>query len=95
MRNLLPGHDTVTARFAGLTGLKNGALLIAAEAAQFDVLLTADQGFEFEQSMRGRRIAILIFRAKSNRLSDLVPLIPTCLAQLRSLQPGEIIRIPG
>jgi predicted nuclease of predicted toxin-antitoxin system len=94
MRNLLPGHDAVTARYAGLAGLKNGALLSAAEAAKFDVVLTVDRGFEFEQTMRGRRIAIVIFRAQSNRLSDLLPLISTCLTRLKSLQPGQIARIP-
>ena len=38
-RNSLTGHDSQTARYAGLAGLKNGDLLKAAEAARFDVLL--------------------------------------------------------
>jgi hypothetical protein len=33
LRLVFPGHDCQTARFAGLAGLKNGALLDAAEAA--------------------------------------------------------------
>jgi hypothetical protein len=40
MSDFLAGHDCQTARFVGLAGLKNGDLLIAAEAARFDVLLT-------------------------------------------------------
>ena len=36
-------HDCQTARFAGFAGLKNGQLLDAAEAAEFDVLITVDQ----------------------------------------------------
>src|SRR6267154_416057 len=71
-RNSLPEHDCQTARYAGLAGLKNGELLIAAETAKFDVFLTVDQGIEYQQNLTGRNIAIIIFRTKSNRLKDLL-----------------------
>src|SRR6267378_283063 len=48
-RNSLPEHDCQTARYAGLAGLKNGELLIAAESAKFDVFRTVDQGIEYQQ----------------------------------------------
>jgi hypothetical protein len=94
-RNSLPGHDCQTARYAGLAGLKNGELLIAAETARFDVFLTADQGIEYQQNLVARKMAIIIFRAKSNRLKDLLPLVPACLARIDSIQPGQIVRIEG
>jgi hypothetical protein len=50
-RNSLPEHDCQTARYAGLAGLKNGELLIAAESAKFDVFLTVDQGIEYQQNL--------------------------------------------
>jgi hypothetical protein len=84
-RNSLPGHDCQTARYAGLAGLKNGELLIAAESARFDVFLTADQGIEYQQNLVARKIAIIIFRAKSNRLKDLLPLVPACLARFTGI----------
>jgi hypothetical protein len=89
----LPGHDCQTARYAGLAGLSNGELLTAAETARFDVFLTADQGIEYQQNLTGRNIAIIIFRAKSNRLRDLLPYVPACLVQIESIQPGQIVRI--
>lgn len=92
-RNSLTGHDSQTARYAGLAGLKNGDLLTAAEAAKFDVFLTVDQGIEYQQNLTGRKIAILIVRAKSNRLHDLLQLLPACLARIGSIQPGQIVRI--
>jgi predicted nuclease of predicted toxin-antitoxin system len=95
LRNSLPGHDCQTARYAGLAGLKNGELLIAAETARFDVFLTADQGIEYQQNLVARKMAIIIFRAKSNRLKDLLPLVPACLARIDSIQPGQIVRIEG
>ena len=90
-----PGHDCQTARYAGLAGLENGELLKAAETAKFDVFVTVDQGLEYQQNLAGQKIAILIFRTKSNRLKNLLPLVPACLARIASIQPGQCIRIEG
>jgi hypothetical protein len=92
-RNFLRDHDCQTARYAGFAGLKNGDLLAAAETAHFDVFLTVDQGIEYQQNLSARRIAIVFFRAKSNRLKDPLPLVPVCLARIQSIQPGQIVRI--
>jgi hypothetical protein len=92
-RNSLTGHDCQSARYAGLAGLKNGDLLSAAEVAKFDVFLTVDQGIEHQQNLTGRKIAIIIFRSKSNRLKDLLSLAPACLAHLESIRPGQIVSI--
>jgi predicted nuclease of predicted toxin-antitoxin system len=92
-RTSLPGHDCQTARYAGLAGLKNGDLLTTAESAKFDVFITADQGIEYQQNLTARKIAIIIFRTKSNRLKDLFPLVPACLAHIESIHPGQIVRI--
>jgi hypothetical protein len=50
LRNHFPGHECQSAQYAGFAGLENGDLLRAAEAAKFDVLLTVDRGFEYEQT---------------------------------------------
>jgi hypothetical protein len=89
----LPGHDCETAPEAGLAGLENGKLLLAAENLGFEVLLTIDGGIEYQQNLTGRRIAVLSIRARSNRLSDLLPLAPECLGALRSIKPGQLITV--
>ena len=76
-----------------MAGLKNGDLLIAAEAARFDVLLTVDQGIEYQQNLTGLNIAVILFRVKSNRLKDLLPHIAACLIQLESIKPGQIVSV--
>ena len=78
-----------------LAGLTNGELLTAAETAKFDVFLTVDRGIEYQQNLTGRNIAIIIFRTKSNRLKDLLPYVPVCLAHIESIQPGQIVRVEG
>lgn len=87
------GTDCQTARYAGLAGLNNGDLLAAAENAGFDVFLTVDQSIEYQQNLTGCTIAIMIIRAKSNRLTDLLPHVPACLAHLESIRPSQIVRV--
>jgi predicted nuclease of predicted toxin-antitoxin system len=60
------GHDCQTVRYAKLAGLKNGELLIAAEAAGFDVLVTVDQNMPNQQNLDSRKIALMILCAPTN-----------------------------
>ena len=93
LRHDFPGHKCQTARYAQLAGLKNGRLLLAAEAAGFDVIVTVDQGIPRQQNLAGRNIALLIFCAPTNRLSDLQRLVPAGLAALEDILPGQVVRV--
>jgi hypothetical protein len=66
-----------------------------AENAGFEIFVTMDKRLEYEQNLAGRSIAILILRAKSNRLADLLPLVPDLLRTMRIVRRGEIHRISG
>ena len=54
------GHSVVTTWYQGWSGLKNGALLRAAEQAGFDLFVTADQELSYQQNLTGRKMAILV-----------------------------------
>jgi len=47
------GHTVVTTWYQGWSGLKNGALLTAAEATGFDLFITADQELSYQQNFTG------------------------------------------
>ena len=55
-----PGHTVITTWFQGWSGLKNGALLDAAEEADFELFITADQELRYQQNLTGRRMAHLV-----------------------------------
>ena len=93
LRLLFGAHDPQTAAYAGFAGLKNGALLAAAEAAGFEVMVTTDQEISFQQILNIRRISIIVLCAPTNRLSDLRPLVPEALRILDSIQLGQVIRL--
>jgi len=93
LKNELSDHDCRTVPEVGLAGKKNGALLSLAEAAGFEIFLTMDKGLQYEQNLTGRKIAILIVRAKSNRLADLLPHITACRSIMSSIKPGQVMRV--
>jgi hypothetical protein len=93
LKSAFAEHDCMTVPEAGLAGKKNGVLLSLAEGAGFDIFLTLDKGIQYQQSMEGRSIAVLIVRAKSNRIQDLLPHVEACRVIVRSIQHGEVVRV--
>jgi predicted nuclease of predicted toxin-antitoxin system len=86
------GHECETVRRAGYGSKKNGELLSLAEG-RWDVLLTSDRRIKYQQNMTGRQVSIVVLRAKSNRMEDLLPLMPSCAQALLSVSPGQIIEV--
>jgi predicted nuclease of predicted toxin-antitoxin system len=64
LRHLLVDHDVRTAYEMGWANLDNGQLLKAAET-DFDALITTDQNLRYQQSVQGRRPAILVLPTTS------------------------------
>jgi hypothetical protein len=79
----------------GLKGKKNGELLRAAREAGYDVLLTVDQGIPHQQRPAEPKLAIILLRARTNQIEDLLPLVDPILQALDRLRPGETIGIPS
>jgi predicted nuclease of predicted toxin-antitoxin system len=88
----LLGHEVKTARQMAWTSIKNGELLALA-SAYFDVFITVDRNLSFQQNVRGLQIAVIVLHARTNRLADLLPLVPNLLNAIASAKPGAIIAI--
>jgi hypothetical protein len=85
----LPGHWVRTVPQMGWATIKNGKLLSLAEG-RFDVFVTVDRNLAFEQPLPRFGIAVVVLRARSNRVNDLRPLAPKLLAALPRLQAGRV-----
>jgi len=92
LRLHLSGHEAVTVPFRGWASKRNGELLRLA-SPEFDVFITADQNLEHQQNIGQFDIAVVILMAPSNRLADLMPLVPKVLGLLASVRPGHIYRV--
>lgn len=86
------GHECATVPEAGFAGSTNGELLKLAEN-NFGVFITLDRGVQYQQNLDGCKIAVLLIRAKSSRVADILPHIPACLLALRSIKPGQVIQV--
>lgn len=88
----IDGHDVKTVPQMGWAGIKNGDLLVLAEK-QFEVFVTVDRNLSFQQNLIRYNIAVLVLRARTNRLRDLSPLVPERLTSLSSAKLGEVLVI--
>jgi hypothetical protein len=77
----------------GWSGKKNGELLKLMSQAGFTILLTTDQNLRYQQNLQQAGVAIVVMVAPSNRLPDLVPLIPNVRAALDAVVVGEVFEI--
>ena len=78
----------------GWDGAADGELLRKA-AAEYDALVTMDQGIPHQQNFRNLELGIVIVRAVSNRLVDTAPLVPAICEALRSIEPGHVVYVPA
>lgn len=65
--------------------------LLATE--DFAVFLTTDQNLRYQQNVQRIRVAIVVLVAPTNRLHDLLPLMPTVRQVLETLQPGAVVEV--
>lgn len=82
-------HTAVARGWAGIT---NGKLLALAQA-EFDVFVTVDRNLSFQQHLPKFDIAVILLKAKSNRVSDLAALIPQLLTTLADAPKGAVTTI--
>ena len=60
LARFLGGHTVVEARVRGWEDLENGDLIAAAEAADFELLVTTDKNIQYQQDLTGRKLAIVV-----------------------------------
>jgi predicted nuclease of predicted toxin-antitoxin system len=89
----LPFPGVTTARELGWQNKQNGELLAVAQH-QFDVLLTMDKRMPSQQFLSQFSIGLLIIRAPSNRLADLLPLVPAIVRMVPRVRKGQALAVP-
>lgn len=78
----------------GWSTIKNGELL-ALVAREFDVFVTVDRNLSFQQNLPAFAVAVIVIRARSNRLADLKPLVPELLACIQGARRGAVDYVGG
>ena len=91
LAKLLAGHEVTRAAQLGWAELKNGMLLIAAENAGFDVLLSGDKTIPHEQNMTDRKIALVCM--SDNHWPIVKDYVPAILQAIEQVAPGEVLAV--
>ena len=77
----------------GWAGKRHGELLRLLTAEHFAVFLTTDQNLQYQQNLHGLQVAVVVLIAPTNRLDDLLPLMPTVCTVLGTIQPGAFVKV--
>ena len=59
LRHHLPDHEVRTARYMGWDTLSNGHLLLAAEAGEFEVIITTDRALVSDEEITNSALRVL------------------------------------
>jgi hypothetical protein len=69
------------------------SLLKRMQQDQFTILLTTDQNLRYQQNLQQAGVAVVVMVAPSNRIPDLIPLIPQVCQVLATIAPGQVIEV--
>jgi hypothetical protein len=89
----LSEHSVSTVTEMNWKGFENGELLALIREAGFEAFVTVDQNLVYQQNLRAAGIRVIVLVARTNKLQDLQPLVPSLQDALARLQPGEMIRV--
>ncbi|MBM0743344.1 DUF5615 family PIN-like protein [Phormidium sp. CLA17] len=95
LKRELPDYEIQTVVEMGWSGKKNGELLRLMSREGFTVLLTTDQNLRYQQNLHQAGVAVVVLVARSNRLPDLLPLMPDVRNVLNAIASGEVIEVGG
>lgn len=93
LRRELVGHDVRTVPEMGWSGKKNGDLLREMAGHGFEVLITVDQNMRHQLNLKAAGVGLMVLVAATNRVVDLLPLMPSVQTALNTLAPGKITEI--
>ena len=89
---LLAGHDVSHTYKMGWAELLNGDLIAVAEREGFEVMITADKNLQYRQSLKDRKLSIIVLNSGRITWPHIEPLSPQVLAILDGpIQPGAFI----
>jgi hypothetical protein len=90
LRAALSIHVVITAFERGWSNLGNGDLIREAER-EFDVLVTTDKNLEYQQNLKGRKLAILVLPTTS--WPKIQPQQGKVAAAIKDIKPGDFLTL--
>ncbi len=93
LRHALPGLEVSTVADEGWLGRRNGDLLRSMAEVGFTHLVTVDRNLMFQQNVAAAGVAVLVVRARTNRITELRPLMATVAEMLPTVARGQVVHV--
>ena len=91
LARFLTGHNVEEARSHGWEELANGALIEAAEQAGFDLMITTDKNFRYQQNLKGRKLSLVVLGHSQWPMVKLVAV--GIVAAVNTSTPGSYLEV--
>jgi hypothetical protein len=91
LRHTLKGHTVVEAIERGWDRLVNGELIVVAEAAGFELLVTTDKNKRYQQNLTGRKIAFVVIG--NQQWPTLRRYVDRVIAAVNAATPGSFTEV--
>src|SRR5258707_8135706 len=92
LRTALPDHVVETVRDLGWAGQRDH-ILVPQIQGRFEVFLTIDKGFEFEQNLENLSFSVIVLEAANNQMPSYERLLEKLVRQIQAAPPGEVVRV--
>ncbi|MBI3694021.1 MAG: hypothetical protein HY238_04155, partial [Acidobacteria bacterium] len=92
--DLFTGHEVRTAFEMGWHQLKDHILLPLVQD-RFDVVITIDQGLEYEHNLKKLRFGVVIVHVVKNKLEFYLPLALELREAAEQVKSGKVLHVHG
>jgi hypothetical protein len=93
LRREFPGLDVSHVVDEGWSGRRNGDLLKEMLRSGFAVLVTVDRNLAYQQNVAAAGVAVVVVKARSNRVRDLRPAVPEIRAAIERAPVGVVTNV--
>jgi len=84
-KNLLE-FEVLTVRELGLSGIKNGQLMLYCMDNSIDVLLTIDKNLLYQQNLEKYSVTIVVLNCYTSKEEELITFMPSLKSKIKTFQ---------
>ena len=93
LKRQLTEFEVWTVAERGWSGARNGDLLRLILNADITSFVTTDRNLEYQQNVAASGIAVVVLVARTNKLDDLLPLVPLLRVAIGTPQLGQVTHL--
>ncbi|MEO6131255.1 MAG: hypothetical protein ABIQ02_05375 [Saprospiraceae bacterium] len=82
-------YEVCTVVELGLSGIKNGKLMMYCVENKFDIILTIDKNLVFQQNLDEYELTVVVLNSFTSKLEELMTFLPSFKSQVEEFQKNK------